>query len=72
MIDDQDRDDDDHDPGAEGELGDREDDGDDAGGDRADAVDDRAPPPARAPLVVSQWRTMPACDSVNAVNTPIA
>ena len=43
---DQQRDDDDDQPGAERELGDREDDRDDAGRDRADAVDGDAPPPA--------------------------
>ena len=60
------------DPGAVGELGDGDDDGDDAGGDAR-----------RAPLMTSpscqpgslrrRWcLAMPAWDSVNEVNTPMA
>ena len=63
----------DHDePGAVGELGDGDDDGDDAGGDAR-----RAPlmtRPSRQPGSLSRrWRlAMPACESVNEVNTPMA
>ena len=55
-----------HAPGLE--LRDRDDDQHDAGRDGADPVDDalrRHPCPAQR-----HRRTIPACDSVNAVNTP--
>ena len=63
MIDDQ--------PGPERELRDREDDRHDAGRDGPEAVDRHAPAPARA-RSRSQWTTMPACDRVIEVKTPIA
>src|SRR4029077_14516313 len=47
---DEDRDDDHDEPRPERELGDREDDRDDTGRDRADSVDRDASPPALAPV----------------------
>ena len=54
------------------ELRDHDDDEHDAGGHRADAVDDHPPLPARELLARGGTRTMPAWLSVKPVNTPTA
>ena len=58
------------DPGAFERLRHGDDDQDDAGDDGAEAVDERARFQPGS-FVWRQWITMPACDSVNDMNTPI-
>ena len=59
-----------HEPRALGELRPDDDEGHDAGCRRTDGVDDDLVSPTGS-RVRSQYRTIPACDSVNAVKTPI-
>ena len=59
------------DPRALERLGDRDDDQHDAGDDGAEAVDERALVRQPGSPELRQWITIPACDSVNEMNTPI-
>ena len=62
---------DDHDPGALGELGDKEHHGGDGGDHRAEPVDDGPPSPSGG-RSRRQCTTRPVWESVKPTNTPIA